>query len=394
MCLKICHITSVHKRFDVRIFTKECKSLASQGYDVNLIVADGLKDAVIDGISIFDVGAPHRIFYRISRVFYITYKIYRKALKLKPDLIHFHDPELMIIGYLLSKNGYKVVYDAHEDLPKQVLAKHWIPRFLRKLTSFAAEKLERYFAKYFAGIVTATEQIANRFKRYNQNVCAVCNYPSLNEMSHFITQTSHASNQNTPPQFTPFQQRKNNICYVGSISKSRGIIPLVLSLKHSQLQLELAGIFSGDISLDELHYIDKDKLINYHGVLDRNQIIELLSNVKVGVVTLLPTPSYIESLPIKLFEYMLAGIPVVASNFPNWCNIITTHNCGVMVDPNNPMEIADACIQLINNPDIAHEMGQNGQNAVLKYYNWENETQKLYKFYSNVLIKYYEHIVT
>lgn len=362
----ICHITSVHTRYDIRIFVKECISLVQNDFSVSLIVADSRGDESKDGINIFDVSKPSG---RLKRVLITSRRIYKKLLELKPDVIHFHDPELMLIGVKLAKKGYKVIYDVHEDLPKQVLNKAWIPSFMRHFISKAVTQLEKKCCTKLSGIVAATPIIAKRFSKYNNNVTVVCNYPLLKELANISINWS---------------DREDSLCYIGSISKTRGIEPLVRSLEISKLKLELAGMFSGDMSLSTIHQLPGHEYVNYNEVLNRKEIVGLLSKVKIGVVTLLPTPSYVESLPIKLFEYMLAGIPVVASDFKLWHDIIPFHKCGVLVDPNDPMEVATACNMLLNNQELAQQMGENGKKAVLEHYNWEVQSKHLVNFYDKL----------
>ena len=366
--LKVCHITSAHPRYDIRIFIKECSTLASAGYYVNLIVADDLSDEIKSGVNINSVGKPQS---RKERMRQTSEKIYRKVLELKPDVVHFHDPELMLIGLKLAKNKFKVVYDVHEDLPKQVMNKHWLPKLIRPLISNIVKQLEKYCSKKFYGVIAATPIIGARFKTYNSNTEVVCNYPILAELN--IVNSS-------------WELRQDRLCYIGSISQTRGIIPIVNSLQQSKLPLDLAGPFSGDVDLARLKQLDDGHLVNYLGIIKREQIVELLYKVKVGLVTLLPTPSYIESLPIKMFEYMLAGIPLVASDFPLWRSIIS--KCGILVNPEDSAAIARACLELINNPEKAKAMGLIGQQAVLREYNWELESQKLIRFYLASTPKY------
>ncbi|MCC2624549.1 MAG: glycosyl transferase [Burkholderiales bacterium] len=360
---KICHITSAHKRNDIRIFVKECVTLAKAGHEVTLIVADDLAYEIHNGVQIYSVGKQET---RKQRMLKTPKDIYSKVIQLKPDVIHFHDPELMLIGCKLARRGYKVVYDVHEDLPKQILDKYWLPKITRPLVSKYVAYLEKKCAKLFYGIVAATPIIARRFKQYNSNTIDVCNYPILAELD---------------VAYTSWGQRENSICYIGSISKTRGIEPIIAACGITHIPLELAGIFSGDITLDELKQQGSGEYINYHGVLNRPEITNLLQKVKIGLVTLFPTPSYVESLPIKMFEYMLAGIPVIASNFPLWQEIVGKYACGILVDPTNHHQIAGAILNLINNQDMARQMGENGRKIVLEHFNWENEQQKLINFY-------------
>ena len=360
----ICHITSAHRRNDIRIFVKECVTLAKAGYKVSLIVADDLADEIKDGVAIYGVGSPNGRFKRMLKT---PQQIYAKVLELKPDIVHFHDPELLIIGAKLAKHGLKVVYDVHEDVPKQIQSKHWLPKLIRPAIAQSLKRLEKFSAKKFYGIVAATPIIAERFKQYNPNTISLCNYPLLSELN-----TTH----------TNWDQRENLLCYIGSISQTRGIKPVVASLAISKLPLMLAGIISGDINEEQLFKLKGAEYVNYLGVLDREEIARLLQKVKIGLVALLPTPSYIESLPIKLFEYMLAGIPVIASDFPLWREIITKHDCGLLVDPANPQAIATACQELLSIQGLARQMGKNGRQAVLDHFNWEQEQSKLLAFYA------------
>src|SRR6185437_11424730 len=265
---KICHITSAHKRDDIRIFVKECVTLATAGHDVILVVADDLPDGIQNGVHIYNVGKQ---LTRRKRMLQTPKDIYNKVILLQPDVVHFHDPELILIGRKLAKQWYKVVYDVHEDLPKQVLNKHWIPKIIRPLISICVAHLEKKCAKILHGIVAATPIIARRFKQYNPNTIDLCNYPVLAELN---------------VAYAPWDSRQDNMCYIGSISKTRGIEAVIAACAISHIQLELAGIFSGDITLYELRSQDGGEYINYLGVLNRVEIANLLQKVKIGLVTL------------------------------------------------------------------------------------------------------------
>lgn len=364
--MRVCHITSVHPRYDIRIFIKECQSLASV-HAVSLIVADSFGYENKHGVEIHDVGKVSG--GRLERIRKTGVAIFHKVRELNPEIVHFHDPELISIGLKLTRLGYKVIYDVHEDVPKQVMNKHWIPRLIRPLISKLVQYREASAARKFAGIITATEIIGNRFKQYNAATIAIHNYPILAELELVDVDWS---------------SRSDNLCYLGSISETRGILPLVdsLAISNLNLKLDLAGPFS---NVEIEHKLKAGKgfaHVHYHGILDRDGVRGLLAKVKIGMVTLLPTPSYVESLPIKMFEYMLAGIPVIASDFELWRPIVLGNNCGLLVDPENPEVIARAAAQLLADPKLAQQMGENGRQAVLKNYSWEQEQLKLLDFYA------------
>jgi glycosyltransferase involved in cell wall biosynthesis len=365
--ITICHLTSVHPRFDTRIYYKECKSLAKAGYQVSLIVADGIGDEINDYIKIYDVGKPKG---RLQRIAISTRKVFRKAKLLNADIYHLHDPELMLIGLKLKKLGKIVIFDAHEDLPKQLLSKPYLTQNLRKLLSHIVEIVEKRVCEKFNVIVTATPFIKDKFLKINNHVADINNFPILGELFDDI----------------PFTNKCNQVCYIGGIAKIRGILEMVKAMEFTKTntQLILAGVFGeADIEKEVKSY--KGWLqVNELGFIDRQKVKEILSQSIAGLVTLLPTLNYIDSLPIKMFEYMSAGLPVIASNFPLWQQIIEKNNCGICVDPLNPTEISKAIEYLVENPEKAKEMGQNGKIAVEKYYNWTIEEKKLLELYSSL----------
>ena len=98
-----------------------------------------------------------------------------------------------------------------------------------------------------------------------------------------------------------------------------------------------------------------------------------------------PKPNYVESQPVKLYEYMTAGLPVIASDFPYWRRIVDEAGCGLLVDPKDPEAIADAIEWLWRNPEEAEEMGKRGREAVFARYNWRAEVPKLLGLYEEIL---------
>jgi glycosyltransferase involved in cell wall biosynthesis len=364
--MKVVHLTSAHPRHDIRIFIKECGSLAAAGHEVTLIVADGLGEEISHGVRIHDVGA--RSGGRLSRMTRTVDRVVRAALALQPDVAHFHDPELMLAALRLKKAGIKVVYDVHEDLPRQILAKHWIPALLRPLLSHVLEWVENHVARRFDAIVTSTPHIRERFALVNPRSLDVCNFPILAELVRD----------------TDWDSRRNEVCYLGGISRIRGIEPIIAALPEVPARLNLAGIWSESGLKETLQTEAGWSRVNDLGVLDRAGVSEVLARSKVGLVTLFPTPNYVDALPIKLFEYMAAGMPVVASDFPVWRAIVDDAGCGLLVDPQDPQAIAAALCTLLADDEMARAMGARGQQAVVLKYSWAAEAAKLNALYSDL----------
>jgi hypothetical protein len=107
--------------------------------------------------------------------------------------------------------------------------------------------------------------------------------------------------------------------------------------------------------------------------------------MRVGLVILHPNINYVQSQPVKLFEYMAAGLPVIASDFPLWREIIDGAKCGLLVDPFDVKGIAEAITWLLEHPHEAELMGKRGQEAVYQKFNWNTEADKLIACYNELI---------
>lgn len=362
-----CHLTSVHDRRDVRIFLKMCSSLAKRGFVTSLIVADGMGNEEHVGVFIYDVGKPRS---RFDRIMNSTRQVFEQALKLDAEIYHLHDPELIPIALKLKRLGKIVIFDSHEDVPKQLLEKPYLPSLLLQIISPLYAVFERIACSRFNAIIGATPYIRNKFLRINRRCVDINNFPIFGEL-----ESPHAV------------QERSIVTYVGDITAIRGIRELVHAMEHvkSDIKLSIAGDFVDKHLADEVRRQKGWARTNEHGFLDRAGVRDLLSVSLAGLVTLQPTIHYIDSLPVKMLEYMSAGIPVIASNFPIWREIIEGNNCGICVDPLDPIAIATAIDVLVNDPDRARQMGQNGKKAVLEKFTWDTEEKKLLNLYENLL---------
>ncbi len=361
--IKICHLTSVHPRYDTRIYYKQLLSLKQEFPNVQLIVADGLGDECTDGnVEIHDVGAPKNRFYRYYKT---AIAIYEKAINIDADIYQFHDPELSRVGIKLQKQGKFVVYDVHEDLPRQILTKAYIPKVLRSVISWFAERKENKHAKQFGQIITATDFIWDRFKRINEHVVSVKNYPILATMQV-------DSNWN---------KKNQKLCYIGGLTEVRGIFEMVEVMQYVDAELHLVGAFDDERFRQKVMQSKGWERVIEHGYLDRGKVNHILEDSKIGFVLLHPTKNYVDALPVKMFEYMAAGIPFVVTDVPLWRQIVDENQSAVCVDPFNSKAVADVINALLADEEKAKAMGENGKIAVETKYNWEQESKKYLQVY-------------
>jgi glycosyltransferase involved in cell wall biosynthesis len=365
---RVVHLTTVHPPDDSRIFHKECRTLAAAGYEVILVAPE--KGAIQGlGVQLRFIPAARS---RITRIVVSTYRALRLALSLRAEVYHLHDPELLPVGFVLRTFGKRVVFDAHEDLPQQILSKPWVPQLVRRPLAWCAALMQWFISRMLSGVVAATPTIADRFPRA-RTVC-VQNFPIAEE---FLVADP-----------LPYESRPRSIAYLGRVDRIRGAREMVLAMQHldprSSARLLIAGKIFEPTLRAELDALPAAGRIDHLGWLGRSDIASLLAKVRIGLVVLHPTPAYRDSYPIKLFEYMAAGVPVVASDFPLWRSIVEGAACGILVDPLDPHAIARAMSRLLDNPQEAAAMGQRGREAIRARYSWKPESEKLLALYARL----------
>lgn len=363
---RICHLTSVHPPFDIRILIKECATLSEAGYQVHLVYL-GASKCVAQNVIMHSAGDMPQS--RLVRILVGSWKVFRRAWSLNADIYHFHDPELIFAGLLFKMLSKKVIYDVHEDVPKQILSKEWIPDAAKKLISRTTQVIEDFAVGFFDAVVAVTPSIAARFSGKCKNTITINNYP----LDYEIT-----------PDASGWKNKERAVCYIGGISQIRGIDEMLEAIRLTESKLILAGEFYP--SELEIRQREKDGWRNteYQGVVPRSGLKPILARSMAGLVLFHPVPNHIDARPNKIFEYMAAGIPVIGSDFPRWREIIVNGNCGICVDPLSPLAIADAIKWLVEHPEEAAEMGRNGRRLVKEEYNWEREKGKLLALYNQL----------
>lgn len=361
---KIAHLSSVHKDRDVRIFLKECVSLSEAGYDTHLIIPN-VESRTEEGVTIHSF--KHQPKSRLGRMWDTVNKVYKMAVELDAAVYHIHDPELLRIAKKLAKRGKKVVYDSHEDLPRAIMSKHYIPLSLRKIVSKRIELYEDKIVSKLAGVITATPFINERFIRVNPNSLNVNNFPLRSEID--------------------FQQeegeREQEVCYIGGITKIRGVKEMINAVGKAKVPFHMAGAWTDALRL-EMRQEDGWEFVNELGFISREEANSLKASCMAGILTFLPEPNHINAQPNKMFEYMASGLPIIASNFPLWKEIIEKNNTGICVDPSSSDDIANAITYIKEHPEEAKVMGENGHRLVMEKFNWDIEKLKLIEFYNKL----------
>lgn len=365
---KVCHMTSVHPAEDVRIFQKECVSIAKAGYDVYLVERGESYEK--NGVHIVGVGQPSG--GRLSRMTAFAKKVYQAALAIDADVYHLHDPELLPYGLKLKRKGKKVIFDSHEDVPADILEKYWVPAPLRKLISRGYARYETYCFSRVDGVIGVTPAMCDRLENSCRRFVMVTNYPIWEESLPVPT----------------FQSRK--VAFPGLISQSWCIDTLLRAVESIEdVTVELRSRQIIEPYGSSLRSLSGWKKVNFPGRVSHEEVLRLLADCMCGIALLHECPNSGGRMGTlgntKIFEYMMVGIPVICTDFILWKQIMDRWDCGICVDPENVDEIAAAISYLLDHPEEARQMGENGRRAVKEEFNWGVEEKKLLALYEEIL---------
>ncbi|MCU1285421.1 MAG: glycosyl transferase group 1 [Acidobacteriales bacterium] len=368
---RIVHLTSVHVAWDNRIFDRECKSLASQGHEVTLIVPHE-QDEIRENVQIRAVAkAPSRG----QRLLKVVPAIYKAAIQENADLYQFHDPELIPVGLMLRRKGKNVIYDVHEDYPSTIRHSAWLPRGLKKLTSKCFARFERGASKQFSGLIGANYEITSRISELNPLTVNIGNYPNIADFPR-------------APSFDPARFAAGKLVHFGGVSSrtcTRVVIEAIGLLPHNMgATLRLGGGVSSQALLKQVSGLPGWHRVSFQN-LRLDEMLSALLSASIGLVLFSPEPNHYGVGSNRFYEALAAGLPVITSDFPNWKKLVNSIGCGIAVDSTSPQAVADAISFLLTHPDEAAEMGRRGYEMALNEFNWEKESRKLHQFYSNIL---------
>jgi len=372
----IVFLTTVHPRNDTRIFFKEARSLAGRfPGEVLLMVADGHgHDAGESGtVAVRDLGSLEG--GRIRRALLGPRRAWSAIRRINPVVVHFHDPELIPLGIALKLSGCRVIYDVHEDVPRQILSKDWLPALIRRPVAAAMGAVEFSAARVFDAVVAATPSIAKRFPA--AKTVTIQNYPILRELEAAVP--------------VPYAERPLHFVYPGVIAAIRGAEEMIRAVHLlgdlAGVKLELAGGINPSDYASTLRALPGWESVVYHGEVARAGVARMLGTARAGLVVHHPVPNEVEAQPIKLYEYMSEGLPVIASDFPLLREIVEGCGCGLLVDPMDPRAIANAMRWILDHPLEAERMGERGREAVERSCSWDQEAAKLVELYLKVYAK-------
>ncbi|WP_420561186.1 glycosyltransferase [Tepidicaulis sp.] len=360
----VVHMSSVHPWDDVRIYHKEAQTVLEMGWLLTLIArfSAANNEAPPTYVRILPEFPS-----RLVRVLFGPILLFFMALKAKADVYHFHDPELIPLGLILRALGKNVIYDVHENVPADILTKGYLPHGFRKGLSVAAVAAEWLAGTCLTRIVCVNQEIAERFPP--SKTVIIENAPILEEGRSRCT--DHANG-------------KLKLIYTGICSQERGIDIMLDAIVGLECELTIAGSFRDEEFRKRLSEHAGWRQVTYLGQIPRSAVLEEMATADAGLILFRPGLNHSGSRPNKLFEYMAAELPIIASDFGEWRKLYGDWGACFFVDPENIQQVRDAIAYLIAHRELGRERGKCGLRAVQQTYNWSLEKKKLVRCYLGI----------
>jgi glycosyltransferase involved in cell wall biosynthesis len=307
------------------------------------------------------------------------------VLRIRPRVCHFHDYELIFaLPFLRLLSRCRIIYDVHEFYPEMALESNKIPHLIRPLVARMVDMSEKILSRLADCIITATEDISKRFYGSHPRVTTIFNYPRL---SLFVPSETMLS------QIQKRYQGKTPIIYQGSMSMDRGIFQMINAIKIIKTELpDILLLLVGPIDMQLLQRANRtiaenglEENIEIIGAVSHIEVINYMFASKIGLVPLLPTRKFLQSIPIKQFEYMACGIPVLGANLPMIASYINAYKCGKLFDSTSVEALAKGVMDMLRDEAEWQRMSEAGKTATRERWNWDRMEEKLFQVYEGLL---------
>ncbi len=374
--ISVCHLTLLHKLDDARVFYKECRSLAKNGFDVTLVGFESTDYQIVkDGVKVISINIPTK--NRIEVIRKRGKVAYRKALEINADIYHIHEPELLSVARKLKQRGKKVIFDSHEFYGWQLYYGVHKPKIINVPPAFM-----RLYARFYM-------RREARICRKLDAVIAVCTFQGKNYFESRASRTVYI--RNTPVINNEISQQDTNNCdsiaYIGGLTYERGVTHLIKACHKANMKLILAGNFIKKGYKEELMAMPEWECVDYRGFLNRQGMDEVMRQSCIGISNILNLGQYnsIDTFPTKVLDYMMMGLPVIISDTDFHKKMNEKYHFGLCVDPADVNKMAEAITFLRQNPEKAKEFGENGRKMIMEDWNWNVDEQRLIELYRSII---------
>jgi glycosyltransferase involved in cell wall biosynthesis len=378
--MKVAIVTTRHGAQDDRIYYKEALSLAKR-MDVTMIAPDdGENLEWAPGVAYQPIPRRRSALGRLWSLVEATLAVRSE----RPEFCHVHDLDLALaIPFIRLLTKANVIYDSHEAFPEQIRINERIPKRIRQIAAGLVDVVEKWLAGRASHVVTADDPTTDSFNRARVPATTVFNYPALRI---FETNTEELSAS------CEADLGRKVLLYHGTISLDRGLLHMIDALSiiarvEPSILLRLVGVMNerlGDLAWQRARDAGVENNLEVSGWKHYAKIAYVIKSSDIGLVPLQPNEKYKRNIPIKIFEYMACGIPLVAADLAPIAKFLDRVDCGLLYDSTRPEELARCVLELLANPERRRRMGANGLRAVRERWNWDKMEDVLFGIYESL----------
>lgn len=373
-------LSSMHPALDKRVFEKEARSLAAAGFNVVHLCPGQSEDSYeLKGVRIITYVQPRTKWGRLLAI----PRLYRRAHAVRARAYHCNEPDSWLVGAALRlRLRCVLVLDVHEDYPS-TFAK-WLPERLAFIGSTMIRPALQVIGLCAHLIVLANASLSNRYTWTRKRSLVVLNATSIKVLADTDQESPVLGNK-------PFA-----FVHSGIMGKARGADVMIQALSvlvrngYSAVRLVIVGGFAyekGNEFQELIKTLNLSDHVDMLGWVSYEEAFRVLKQCDAGVILFSKSfANNVRGTPHKMFDYMLASLPIIAPDFaPEMRAILEDANCALLVDTDSVEAVSQAMEQLAANRDIAKELGQRGHEAAIRRYNWEHEAAKLIDAYNRLL---------
>lgn len=385
--MNITMIVLNHFTHDARI-QREAKTLSSAGHRVRVVAlhkAGLATDEQIDGFRVSRLVLKSSRWHGgriapIPKYAEFALRLARTTRYEPAEVYHSHDGNTLLATFpIVRRDRAAWIYDSHELESGRNFGDSHLARAYQWLWPLP----ERLLIRYVDAVISASPSYADQLCRLYNIVrpTVVANCPEyVPPMKSTILQKRFQ----IPPDHTV-------LVYQGGVMRNRGIEVAIKSLEFLESNVHLVVLGSGPALGDFQHLAAQLGLLNrvhFAGQIPLAELPSHTASAHLGLTLIQNScASYYHTLPNKIFEYIMAGIPVVASDFPAMAQVIRQHQVGEAVrDPSSPLEVAEAVRRVMSDPDAYDRLRANAHRAA-RILNWETEQEHLLDVYRSLANK-------
>ena len=384
--MKVAIVTTRHGAQDDRIYYKQALSLAKR-MEVTMIAPDD-GEMLSWHVAVTYRPIPRRPspFGRLRSLVEAVSAIYQE----NSDFCHLHDLDLALaIPFIRFFTKAKIVYDSHEAFPEQILMTQGIPKIFRPFSAKMVDILEKWLVHFAHQVITADEPTCTSFKKSGIPSATIFNYPRLDI---FDTDTAKLQKENER------YSSRFSIIYQGSVSVDRGLFHMIDALaiiKKTEpgILLRIVGLSDMALKTEALaraKEIGVTDLMEIVGWIPHQDIAYSMKSSLIGLAPLQPTEKYKRNIPIKIFEYMACGLPLIAAELPSIRYYLGKVDVGLLYDSTSPEELARCVLELLADQERRNRMSQNCLKAVQERWNWSEMEKVLFRVYETLGVRWKE----